>query len=179
MLDDLVLALGGRVAEELQFGDVTNGAMGDIRQATAIARNMVCAWGMSEKLGMVEYGDSDSPVFMGRDLGRSNNYSGATAQKIDEEVKRLIDEAYNKAKEILLHHKDKLDTIAAALLEWETLDGNQIKEIMEHGHMLNPPKNRPSPPKPPPIPKASEGRPVQREDEDVGGLPGGLQGVPA
>jgi cell division protease FtsH len=179
LLDDLVVAMGGRVAEELQFGDVTNGAMGDIRQATAISRNMVCNWGMSEKLGMVEYGDGDSPVFMGRDLGRTNNYSGATAQKIDEEVKRLIDEAYSKAKEILVHHKDKLDAIAAALLEYETLDGPQIKEIMQHGRMLNPPKNKPSSPTPPPIPKATENRPVAVEDEDVGGLPGGLQGVPA
>jgi cell division protease FtsH len=179
LLDDLVVAMGGRVAEEIQFGDVTNGAMGDIRQATGIARSMVCAWGMSEKMGMVDYGDGDQAVFLARDMGRGGrNYSGATAQKIDEEVKRLIDEAYGKAKEILLHYKDKLDAIAAALREYETLDGSHIKEIMQHGHMINPPNTKPPAPPALPVTKATESRPVSREDEDVDGLPGGLIGVP-
>lgn len=178
LLDDLVVAMGGRVAEEIQFGDVTNGAMGDIRQATSIARNMVCAWGMSEKMGMVEYGEGDQAVFLARDLGRSRSYSGATAQKIDEEVKRLIDEAYQKAKDILLTNKDKLDAIAAALLEYETLDGSHIKEIMNHGRMLNPPNNKPSPPQPPPVPKATDTRPVAKDEDEPDGLPGGLIGVP-
>ncbi|HSJ01152.1 MAG: ATP-dependent zinc metalloprotease FtsH, partial [Verrucomicrobium sp.] len=154
LLDDLVVAMGGRVAEEIQFGDVTNGAMGDIRQATNIARSMVCAWGMSEKLGMVEYGDGDNQVFLARDIGRSRNYSGATAQKIDEEVKFFIDEAYSKAKGILLAAKDKLDAIAQALLEYETLDGSHIKEIMQTGRLQNPPAS-PKPPAPPPVPKAT------------------------
>jgi cell division protease FtsH len=179
LLDDLVVAMGGRVAEEIQFGDVTNGAMGDIRQATAIARNMVCAWGMSDKMGMVEYGEGEQAIFLARDLARNRNYSGATAQKIDEEVKNFIDEAYAKAKEILIHHKDKLDAISAALLEYETLDGAQIKEIMQHGYMINPPKDKPKPPTPPPLPKATESRPVNQDEEDIGGLPGGLAGVPA
>ncbi|TDU81178.1 cell division protease FtsH [Prosthecobacter fusiformis] len=179
LLDDLVVAMGGRVAEEIQFGDVTNGAMGDIRQATAIARNMVCAWGMSDKMGMVEYGEGEQAIFLARDLARNRNYSGATAQKIDEEVKNFIDQAYAKAKEILIHHKDKLDAISAALLEYETLDGSQIKEIMQHGYMINPPKDKPKPPAPPPIPKAVETRPVAQDEEDLGGLPGGLAGVPA
>jgi cell division protease FtsH len=179
LLDDLVVAMGGRVAEEIQFSDVTNGAMGDIRQATNIARSMVCAWGMSEKMGMVEYGEADAAVFLARDLGRSRNYSGATAQKIDEEVKRLIDGAYEKAKSILLSHKDKLDAIAAALLEYETLDGTHIKEIMQHGRMLNPPAPPPKPPAPPPVPASTEPRPVKNEDEDEGGLAPGLAGAPA
>ncbi|MEN3940447.1 ATP-dependent zinc metalloprotease FtsH [Prosthecobacter sp. SYSU 5D2] len=179
LLDDLVVAMGGRVAEEIQFGDVTNGAMGDIRQATAIARNMVCAWGMSDKMGMVEYGEGEQAIFLARDLARNRNYSGATAQKIDEEVKHFIDSAYAKAKEILVHHKDKLDAISAALLEYETLDGSQIKEIMQHGYMINPPKDKPKPPAPPPLPKATEHRPVAQDEEDIGGLPGGLAGVPA
>jgi cell division protease FtsH len=178
LLDDLVVAMGGRVAEEIQFGDVTNGAMGDIRQATSIARNMVCAWGMSEKMGMVEYSDGDQAVFLARDLGRSRGYSGATAQKIDEEVKRLIDEAYQKAKDILLAQKDKLDAIAAALLEYETLDGIHIKEIMEHGRIMNPPTSKPPPPQSPPVPKVADNRPASQENEDLGGLPGGLIGVP-
>jgi cell division protease FtsH len=167
------------VAEEIQFSDVTNGAMGDIRQATNIARSMVCAWGMSEKLGMVEYGEGDNAVFLARDLGRARNYSGATAQKIDEEVKRLIDEAYSKAKQILLSHKDKLDAIALALLEFETLDGVHIKEIMATGRIQNPPQS-PKPPAPPPVPKATpERNPNVKEDESEGGLPGGVVGVPA
>ena len=172
LLDDLVVAMGGRVAEEIQFSDVTNGAMGDIRQATAIAHSMVCSWGMSEKLGMVEYGEKEGNAFAPR------TYSEATAQLIDEEVKRLIDAAYGHAKELLLKHKDKLDAIAQALLEFETLDGSHIKEIMEHGRILNPPAS-PRPPSPPPVQKATPERaPAKPEEESSGGLPGGLIGVP-
>jgi cell division protease FtsH len=176
LIDDLIVAMGGRVAEEIQFGDVTNGASGDIRMASRIARSMVCSWGMSTKLGMVEYGENESAAFMGRG---SSNYSPDTAQKIDEEVKRLIDEAYAEAKAILLKYKDKLDAIAQALLEYETLDGVHIKELMEHGRLINPPENKSKPPPPPPLPKVSDARPVKREDEDEGGLAPGLTGVPA
>lgn len=176
LLDDLIVAMGGRVAEEIQFGDVTNGASGDIRMASRIARNMVCSWGMSTELGMIEYGENESAAFMGR--GRSN-YSQDTARKIDQEVKRLIDDAYATAKELLLKHKDKLDAIAQALLEYETLDGSHIKEIMEHGRLINPPETRSKPPPPPPLPKATDPRPAKQEDEDEGGLAPGLTGVPA
>jgi cell division protease FtsH len=175
LLDDLIVAMGGRVAEEIQFGDVTNGASGDIRMASRVARSMVCSWGMSTKLGMIEYGENETTSFMGRG---SSNYSQDTAQKIDEEVKRFIDEAYAEAKSILLKHKDKLDAIAHALLEYETLDGSHIKEIMEHGRLINPPDTKPPPPQPPPVPKAAESRPVTQDVEEVGGLPGGLIGVP-
>lgn len=175
LLDDLVVAMGGRVAEEIQFGDVTNGASGDIRMASRIARSMVCNWGMSEQLGMIEYGESENSTFP----ARSRNYSDAMAQKIDEEVKRFIDEAYAHAKEILLKHKDKLDAIALALLEYETLDGSHIKEIMDHGRLINPPETRSKPPPPPPLPKVSEPRPVQKPEEDEGGLAPGMTGVPA
>ncbi|GEP42460.1 ATP-dependent zinc metalloprotease FtsH [Brevifollis gellanilyticus] len=175
LLDNLVVTMGGRVAEEIQFGDVTNGASGDIRMASRVARSMVCSWGMSTKLGMIEYGENESTSFMGRG---SSNYSPDTAQKIDEEVKRLIDEAYQKATQVLLAHKDKLDAIAAALLEYETLDGSHIKEIMNHGRMLNPPNNKPSPPQPPPVPKTPDARPVTQDEDESDGLPGGLIGVP-
>ncbi|HEY1081360.1 MAG TPA: cell division protein FtsH, partial [Prosthecobacter sp.] len=80
---------------------------------------------------------------------------------------------------ILIANKSKLDAISAALLEYETLDGSQIREIMQHGYMINPPKDKPKPPSPPPVPKATENRPVTQDDEGLGGLPGGLAGVPA
>jgi cell division protease FtsH len=179
ILDDLVVAMGGRVAEEIQFGDVTNGAMGDIRQATHLARKMVCAWGMSNRMGMVEYGEEEGAVFLARDISRSRNYSEATAQQIDEEVKRLIDEAYSKATTLLLKYREQLNTIAAALLEYETLDGVHIKDIMAHGRMLNPPDHPKAPPSPPPLPVAAEAKPRPQQQEDEGGLPGDLAGVPA
>ena len=128
-----------RVAEEIVFGDVTNGASGDIKMATNVARRMVCEWGMSEKMGMVEYGEHEDYVFLGRDISRSRDYSEATAEEIDREVRKLIDDAYQTAKRALTEHRDKLETIAKALLEFETLDGAQIRDIIEHGRMLNPP----------------------------------------
>lgn len=179
LLDDLVVAMGGRVAEEIKFGNVTNGASGDIRQATSIARKMVCSWGMSDKMGMVEYGEDEGSVFLARDIGRRTNYSSATAKLIDEEIKRLIDEAYAKATELLTLHRDKLDAISLALLEYETLDGDHIREIMQHGQLLNPPKNHSKPPPPPPAAKAAGSRPVRSSDEDEGGLAPDLAGAPA
>src|ERR1700750_648949 len=139
LLASLAVSMGGRVAEELAFGDVTNGAAGDLKMATATARRMVCEWGMSEKMGMVEYGDHEDYVFLGRDISRARDYSEATAEEIDREVRKLLDEAYGVAKKVLSENRDKLDAIAKALLEFETLDGSQIKEIIKHGRMLNPP----------------------------------------
>ncbi len=181
LLSNLAVTMGGRVAEEIVFGDVTNGASGDIRQATSMARRMVCEWGMSDELGMVEYGDGDGPVFLARDMGRTRNYSEATAQRIDIEVKRLIDEAYARAKELLLQHRDKLDAIAKALLEFETLDRGHIEDIMEHGEMRNPPPS-PAPP-PPPVDEAEDtGRKPAKDDEERrpdDPLEPGLAGAPA
>jgi len=145
MLDHLVVAMGGRVAEEIVFGDVTNGAGGDIKMATDIARKMVCQWGMSEDLGMVEYGDHQEHTFLARDMSTTRSYSEDTAQKIDNEVKRLIDTAYNKAREMLLSHREQLDLIAHALLEYETLDASHIKDLMDDGEMGDPPPS-PTPP---------------------------------
>ncbi len=152
LLDRLVMIMGGRVAEELVFGDVTNGASGDIRQATAIARKMICEWGMSEKLGMIEYGAQDEPVFLGRDLSKSRGYSEATAQEIDREVRILCDSAYERATELLTTHRDKMELIAKALLEYETLDADQIRDLIQCGEMRNPPP-------PPPAPKEEAARP--------------------
>ena len=113
--------------------------------ATDIARKMVCQWGMSDDLGMVEYGDHQEHKFLARDMTATRSYSEDTAQKIDSEVKRLIDTAYNKAREMLLSHREELDLIAHALLEYETLDASHIKDLMDDGEMSDPPAS-PNPP---------------------------------
>ncbi len=159
LLDRLVVIMGGRVAEEICFGDVTSGAFGDIRQATQIARSMICELGMSENLGMVDYGGQQEPVFMGRDMGRSRDYSEATANEIDREVKKLCDDAYARAKDVIGQQRDKLDLIAKALLEYETLDGQHVRDILAHGRMLNPPKPVLSAATPtPPLPTKDTGK---------------------
>jgi cell division protease FtsH len=139
LLASLAVKMGGRVAEEIVFGDVTTGAAGDIKMATSMARKMVCEWGMSEKLGMIEYGEHEDYVFLGRDISRARDYSEATAEQIDAEVRRLIDDAYQTAKQTLIANRDHLDAIAKTLLEYETLDGLQIKELIQHGELINPP----------------------------------------
>ncbi|HJX99005.1 MAG TPA: ATP-dependent zinc metalloprotease FtsH, partial [Chthoniobacterales bacterium] len=139
LLASLAVKMGGRVAEEIVFGDVTNGAAGDIKMATAMARKMVCEWGMSEKLGMVEYGEHEDYVFLGRELTRNRDYSEATAEEIDHEVRRLLDDAYQTAKQTLIANRAHLDAIAKTLLEYETLDGMQIKELIQYGELKNPP----------------------------------------
>src|SRR5207344_2789408 len=176
LLASLAVSMGGRVAEEIIFGDITNGARGDIRGATAIARRMVCEWGMSEKMGMVEYGEHEDYVFLGRDISRARDYSEATAEQIDGEVRKLIDDAYQTAKSTLIAHRQSLEVIAKALLEFETLDGVQIKEIMEHGRLINPPSS------PPPTSgqKMADKPPKQVVvAPDVPPLPGDLSGAPA
>jgi len=153
LLDDITVAMGGRVAEEIVFGDVTTGASGDIRGATNYARRMVCEWGMSEKMGMVEYGEHEDYVFLGRDISRQRDYSEATAQEIDREVRKLCDDAYARATKVLTDNRDKLESIAKALLEFETLDGQQIRDILKFGKMMNPPVGPTRPRKdPPPLP---------------------------
>src|SRR3954462_1754816 len=129
-LDNIAMTAAGRIAEELFIDDVSTGASGDIKQMTRMARRMVCEWGMSEKLGMIEYGGHEDYVFLGRDISRARDYSEATAEEIDREVRRLLDEAYQTARRTLLGHRDKLDIIAKALLEFETLDGVQIRDIV-------------------------------------------------
>ncbi len=172
LLDRLVMIMGGRVAEEIVFGDVTNGARGDINQATDIARRMVCEWGMSDKMGMVEYGEHQEHVFLGRDISRNRNYSEATAQEIDHEVHALCDNAYKQAKELLIANRTTLELIAKGLLEYETLDASHIREIMSSGSIQNPPAPPPRPPsQPPPLRKV--------EENPVADLPPGLSGAPA
>jgi len=123
--------MGGRVAEELKFEELTSGASSDIQKATQLARAMVTEWGMSEKLGPLHYGESGNDSFMmGPQLSRPN-YSAATAREIDAEVKRLVEAGYEKARDILTEHRGKLDAIAEALLERETLDGAELEAILD------------------------------------------------
>jgi cell division protease FtsH len=140
MVDFIAVTMAGRIAEELVSGDVSSGAAGDIQQATNVARHMVTQWGMSDKLGMVQYGDDQQHSFLGRDMGGAKNYSEATAQEIDSEVKRIIQEQFDRAKNLIMSHRDKLDIIARALLEYETLDGSQVEEIMKTGTFTPPPE---------------------------------------
>jgi len=169
--------MGGRVAEEIVFGDVTTGAAGDIKMATAMARKMVCEWGMSEKLGMVEYGEHEDYVFLGRELTRNRDYSEATAEEIDREVRRLLDDAYQTAKQTLIANRSHLDAIAKTLLEYETLDGLQIKELIQYGELRNPP--------PTVTPTSGEKMPPEKPPRQVvvgpeaPPLPGALGGAPA
>ena len=132
MTSRLVIMMGGRVAEELKFGkeNITSGASSDIEQATKLARAMVTRWGFSEKLGHVAYGENQEEVFLGHSVARTQNVSGETAKIIDAEVRRLIDEAYSEATRILTDHRDQWIAIAEALLEYETLTGDEIKQIM-------------------------------------------------
>jgi cell division protease FtsH len=147
MLDIIAVTMAGRIAEEVVTDDISTGAAGDIQQATTLARSMVTQWGMSDKLGMVQYGDSDEYVFLGREMIRRKDYSEQTAREIDAEVKRLIDEEYKIAKDIIDGNRDKLEMIANCLLEYETLEGAQVEEIIRTGKFTPPePTPQVSPP---------------------------------
>jgi len=139
MRDDIAVTMGGRIAEEMVTGDISTGAAMDIQQATNMARAMVCQYGMSDKVGMVQYGTDDEFVFLGREMGRPKVYSESTAREIDEEIKRLIDDGYKTAQTIMLNNRSKLELIAGALLEYETLDRSQVKEIIQTGKFTPPP----------------------------------------
>ncbi|WP_242522750.1 ATP-dependent zinc metalloprotease FtsH [Candidatus Methylacidiphilum infernorum] len=179
VLDDLCVAMGGRVAEEVFLGDISSGASGDIRQATWYARKMVCEWGMSEKLGMVHYADDSSMVFLGRELGTSRGYSEATARAIDHEVQHFIQTAYERAKRIILEHKDKVEALAQALLEYETLNADQVTEIVKTGKMTNPPSKNSSPVSNGAEASSTKSPARQQETTKDGGLLPGLEGAPA
>jgi cell division protease FtsH len=128
----LAVAMGGRVAEELTFGkeNITSGASSDIQMATKMAKAMVTQFGYSDELGTVAYGDNQEEVFLGMSMGRQQNISEATAQKIDSEVRRLVDEGYQTARKILTKNKAQFESIAKALLEYETLSGDEIKQLI-------------------------------------------------
>ncbi|MGH6906393.1 MAG: ATP-dependent zinc metalloprotease FtsH [Aestuariivirga sp.] len=133
MTSRLAIMMGGRIAEELTFGrdNVTSGAQSDIEQATRLARAMVTRWGYSEELGAVAYGENQEEVFLGHSVSRTQNVSEATAQKIDDEVKRIVDEAHATARKILTKKSKDLDTLAKGLLEYESLSGDEITNLLK------------------------------------------------
>ncbi|WP_054711935.1 ATP-dependent zinc metalloprotease FtsH [Bacillus sp. JCM 19041] len=136
LLDKIVGLLGGRVAEEVQFGEVSTGAHNDFQRATAIARKMVTEYGMSEKLGPMQFGqNSGGQVFLGRDIQNDQNYSDAIAHEIDLEVQRIIKDSYERCKQILIANKDSLDLVAQKLIELETLDAEQIQSLINEGKL--------------------------------------------
>lgn len=131
MLDSLVGLLGGRVAEALVIGDISTGASNDIERATEIARSMVTKYGMSDKLGPIAFGDQSNEVFLGKDFNHVRNYSESVASQIDEEIERIVKDAYSRTKEILSEHIDKLHAVAQALLKEEKIDGKEFEAIMK------------------------------------------------
>ncbi len=130
LLGDIAMALGGRVAEEIIFSDITTGATKDLEEVTRLARQMVCDYGMSVRLGQRTLGRSQGPIFLGKDLVEEKDYSEETARLIDEEIKNIIDECYLRAKDLLVKNKDKLSKLAEALLEKEVLDVEETKRII-------------------------------------------------
>ena len=132
MYANLAVAMGGRVAEELIFGydKVSSGASSDISYATSLARDMVTRWGMSDLMGPLQYAEAEEEVFLGYSVNRQRNMSNETAQAIDKEIRRIVDEGYSRAKHVLTEHREQLETLAKALLEYETLSGEEIQKLM-------------------------------------------------
>jgi len=165
MTSHLAIAMGGRIAEELKFGKekITSGASSDIQQATRVARAMITQWGFSDKLGTIDYSDGGGQnVFLGQELTRSKSISGPTARIIEEEVRRLIDEANDTARAILTEKGKDWETLAEGLLEYETLSGVEINELLKG----NPPtRNSDEPPSKGDTPSGAV--PVTDEEEDA------------
>lgn len=135
MLEDIVMMLAGRAAEKIVFNDINTGASNDLERATQTARKMVMQYGMSDKLGYVTFTAEDHEVFLGRDFSQGRNYSESVAAVIDEEIKRIIDECYNRCEKLLNDNRDKLDNVANALVEHEKLDAAEFEEVFENGSL--------------------------------------------
>jgi cell division protease FtsH len=157
LMDRIAILLGGRIAEELTTGDLTTGAGNDLERSTEMARKMVCEWGMSE-LGPLTFGKKEEQIFLGREIAQQQDYSGTTAERIDQEVKRIVSENYDRATKLLTEHKAALVAIAEALLSRESLDGEQVKRIVD-GLPID------EPPVAPPAPAAPAGEPRERSRE--------------
>jgi len=145
LLDTIAVLFGGRIAEELFMNQMTTGASNDFERATAIARDIVTRYGMTDELGPMVYAENEGEVFLGRSVTKTTHMSEATMQKVDSEIRRIIDEQYGVARKILEENRDKVEVMTATLLEWETIDADQINDIMEG-----------RPPRPPKVPQGSD-----------------------
>jgi cell division protease FtsH len=164
--DRLVYMLGGRAAEEIIFGDFTTGAGNDLHRTTQIARRMICEFGMSEVLGPRTFGDSSSPVFLGRDYGSiDRDYSDSTATLIDQEIKKIVDEAHQRASRMLADNREALVRVAEALIERETIDATEL-DLLMRGEELPPIES--TPPPAPPAPEATVEEKKRRDSRIFG-----------
>jgi cell division protease FtsH len=152
LLNRIAVLFGGRIAEQVFMGQMTTGASDDFRKATDVARRMVTEWGMTDALGPMVYGEDEGEVFLGRSITTHKNVSEATMQSVDAEIRRIIDQQYALARKLIDDNRDKVETMAKTLLEWETIDSDQINDIMA-GRPPRPPK--PAPSAPPPAPPDS------------------------
>ncbi|MFZ5494975.1 MAG: ATP-dependent zinc metalloprotease FtsH [Verrucomicrobiota bacterium] len=168
LLDEIAMAMGGRIAEQLVTGDISNGAYGDIKQATRIARAMVCDYGMSE-LGPVAMGENQDTVFLGRDITRSQHVSEDTARRIDAAVSEILNSQYKRAEQIIADHRPALDKVATALLEHETIEGRHVLEILKEGEIKSPVVAV----KPPKLPPAETARPAGKSVPEASPGPAG------
>jgi cell division protease FtsH len=168
MTSRLAIMMGGRVAEEMIFGreKVTSGASSDIEQATRLARMMVTRWGLSEELGTVSYGENQDEVFLGMSVSRTQNASEATVQKIDSEIRRFVEEGYNEATRILTEKRADLEALAKGLLEFETLSGDEIQDLLKGKKPNRESVLEPTTPRASAVPPA--GKPRPRPDPDAG-----------
>jgi cell division protease FtsH len=149
ILNSICCSMGGRIAEEIEFKELTSGAAGDIKSATKLARKMVCDWGMSD-LGTVAYGENQDHIFLGKEIARDQNYSEQTAQKIDAEIAKTIQNEYERAKKILTEHYGLVQKLAEALLKYETIEGKHVYELVKYGNFrskVTAVRRRPSAPK--------------------------------
>ncbi|HMF68118.1 MAG TPA: AAA family ATPase, partial [Phyllobacterium sp.] len=170
MISRLAIMMGGRIAEELKFGkeNITSGASSDIEQATKLARAMVTRWGFSDKLGQVAYGENQEEVFLGHSVARTQNVSEETAQLIDAEVRKLIDDAYTHARTILTKKKKEWIAIAEGLLEYETLTGEEIKALMAGNKPARDLGDDTPPSRGSAVPKAGAKKPRKGDEPDKG-----------
>ncbi len=158
LLNTITVLFGGRIAEELFMNQMTTGASNDFQRATDLARRMVTQWGMSDILGPMVYGEEEGEIFLGRSVTTHKNMSEASLQTVDAEIRRIIDEQYGLARRLLEENRDKVEAMTAALLEWETIDADQINDIME-GKQPRPPKPTTAPSKPSSPDKPSDAEP--------------------
>ena len=152
LLSSIAVLFGGRIAEEIFMHQMTTGASNDFERATEMARRMVTQWGMSDAMGPMVYGENEGEVFLGRSITTHKNVSEVTMQKVDQEIRRIIDEQYALARRLIEENSDKVEAMAKALLEWETLDSDQLNDIME-GKAPREPKPKQTGPTPPPPPQ--------------------------